>query len=85
MARLKFKLNGCDISFVAEAPEDMTLKELLDQASRIKPYWCACGIRYLEPDEYETPEIIFDYDDVKKADEEVNCNIFDEALGWLHE
>lgn len=82
---LKFMLNGCDISFVAEAPEDMTLKQLLDQASRIKPDWCACGVRYLEDDEYDIPEIIFDYADVKKKDEDVSCKIYDGALGWLKE
>lgn len=82
---LKFMLNGCDISFVAEAPEDMTLKQLLDQASRIKPDWCACGVRYLEDDEYDIPEIIFDYADVKKKDEDVSCKIYDDALGWLKE
>lgn len=82
---LKFMLNGCDISFVAEAPEDMTLKQLLDQASRIKPDWCACGVRYLEDDDYDIPEIIFDYADVKKKDEDVNCKIYDDALGWLKE
>lgn len=82
---LKFMLNGCDISFVAEAPEDMTLKQLLDQASRIKPDWCACGVRYLEDDDYDIPEIIFDYADVKKKDEDVNCRIYNDALGWLKE
>ena len=82
---LKFILNGCDISFVAEAPEDMTLKQLLDQASRIKPDWCACGVRYLEDDEYDIPEIIFDYADVKKKDEDVSCKIYNDALGWLKE
>lgn len=82
---LKFMLNGCDIAFVAEAPEDMTLKQLLNQASRIKPDWCACGIRYLEDDEYDIPEIIFDYADVKKKDEDVSCKIYDDALGWLKE
>ena len=82
---LKFMLNGCDISFVAEAPEDMTLKQLLDQASRIKPDWCACGVRYLEDDDYDIPEIIFDYADVKKKDEDVSCKIYDDVLGWLKE
>lgn len=82
---LKFMLNGCDISFVAEAPEDMTLKQLLDQASRIKPDWCACGIRYIEKDEDWDSEIIFDYNDVKKKDEDVCCKIYDDALGWIKE
>ena len=25
---MKFILNGCDIAFIAEAPEDITLKQL---------------------------------------------------------
>ena len=41
--KIKFILNGCDISFIAEAPEDMTVKQLVEQASRIQPDWCACG------------------------------------------
>ena len=44
MANIKFILNGCDISFIAEAPEDITLKQLLRQCDKIKPDWCACGI-----------------------------------------
>ena len=34
---VKFVLNGCDISFVAEAPADITLEQLLKQ--------CFSGIR----------------------------------------
>ena len=41
---MKFILNGCDISFIAEAPEDITLKQLLKQCDKINPDWCACGI-----------------------------------------
>ena len=37
MANIKFILNGCDISFVAEASEDITLKELLAQTDKLKP------------------------------------------------
>ena len=32
---MKFILNGCDISFIAEAPEDITLKQLLKQCDKI--------------------------------------------------
>ena len=32
---MRFILNGCDISFIAEAPEDMTVKQLVEQADRI--------------------------------------------------
>ena len=85
MKRIKFILNGCDISFVAEAPEDITLKQLLKQCDRIEPLWCACGIKSIEKDnedlkeEYQNfnPEadIIIDYDDIRKANEDVSCSI----------
>lgn len=74
--KIKFWLNGCDIAFLAEAPEDITLKQLLKQCDKIKPDWCACGIK--SPDEDETnwePEIIIDYDSIEKADESVICQI----------
>lgn len=75
---MKFILNGCDISFVAEAPEDITLKQLIEQCDKIKPDYCACGICSLEyagiTDE-TAPEIIIDYDSVKKANEHVCCKI----------
>lgn len=32
---MKFILNGCDISFIAEAPEDITLKQLLKQCDQV--------------------------------------------------
>lgn len=80
MNKIKFILNGCDISFVAEAPEDITLKQLLKQCDKIKPAWCACGICSYEkehPNDDWQPktEIIIDYDSVKKADEDVFCTI----------
>ena len=85
MNRIKFILDGCDISFVAEAPEDITLKQLLKQCDRIYPSWCACGIKSIEKDnenlkeEYQNfnPEvdIIIDYDNIRKANEDVSCSI----------
>ena len=79
MANIKFVLDGCDISFVAEAPEDITLKQLLVQCDRIKPDWCACGICSYEHkfgDKYDFPTQIFiTYDDVTKANEDVSCSI----------
>ena len=75
MNKIKFILNGCDISFVAEAPEDITLKQLLKQCDKIKPDWCACGIRSLKEDDYNQVEIIIDYDIIKKANEDVSCTI----------
>lgn len=70
---MKFILNGCDISFVAEAPEDITLKQLLKQCDKIKPDWCACGI--CSCDEDEEAEILIGYDSVRKANEDVSCEI----------
>ena len=75
---MKFILNGCDISFVAEAPEDITLKQLIKQCDKIKPDWCACGICSLDyvglPNEID-PEIIIDYDSVRKANDGICCRI----------
>lgn len=78
---MKFILNGCDISFTAEAPADITLAQLLKQCDRIQPHWCACGIcsyshyGFSEEDDHRAPEIIFTYDDVRKANDDVSCNI----------
>lgn len=73
MNKIKFMLDGCDISFIAEAPEDITLKQLLKQCDRIKPYWCTCGI--CSCNDEDEPEIIISYDDIKKANEDVSCDI----------
>lgn len=73
---IKFILNGCDISFVAEAPKDMTVEQLVKQASRIKPDWCACGI--CKAEENDGVEIIFDYNDVVKVGADISCTIKDE-------
>lgn len=73
---IRFMLDGCDISFVAEAPEDITLFQLLKQADKIKPDWCACGIRSLHGTEKSLKtEISFGYDAVRKADENAACVI----------
>ena len=57
---LRFMLDGCDISYAAEAPADMTLAQLLKQCDRIHPDYCACGICSTD----EEPELIFGYDSV---------------------
>jgi hypothetical protein len=75
---LKFVLNGCDISFIAEAPADITLEQLLKQCDKIHPDWCACGICSLEHEGYSEdhePEIIITYDSVRKADDDVSFSI----------
>lgn len=59
--------------FVAEAPEDITLKQLLKQCDKIKPHWCACGIR--TADEDDEVELYIDYDNIHKANEDVSCEI----------
>ena len=74
MNKIKFWLDGCDISFVAEAPEDITLKQLLKQCDRIKPHWCTCGINTRNLDNCRT-EIFIDYNDIRKADDNVSCDI----------
>lgn len=76
---MKFILNGCDISFIAEAPEDITLKQLLKQCDKIKPDWCACGICSYEQKFGKYPDlktdIIIGYDSIRKTDENVCCTI----------
>ena len=73
--RIKFILNGCDISFAAEAPADITLEKLLKQCDRIIPDYCACGIRSHDPERDWDAELYFDYDDVRKLSEDVSCSI----------
>lgn len=71
-----FILDGCDISFIAEAPDDMTVSQLVKQSARIVPDWRACGIRPAETWEIEEgPEIVFDYYDVRKTSVDVYCTI----------
>ncbi len=79
--RIKFILDGCDISFIAEAPADITLKQLLEQTDKIKPDWCACGICSYERGGFtseHTPEIIIDYDSIRKADESAPCSVVED-------
>lgn len=78
--RIKFVLNGCDICFVAEAPKDITLEQLLVQSDKIEPDWCACGVCSCERAGYKKSpdaEIFFDYDAVAKANDDVPCSIFE--------
>ena len=77
MANLKFWLDGCDISFVAEAPEDITLKELLALCDRIEPDYCACGIKsYIKHSRFDNAtELLFTKDSVTKTVDFVACTI----------
>jgi hypothetical protein len=75
-----FRLNGCDISFDAKAPADITLKQLLKQCDRIKPDWCACGIMSINtPEDDDYTDLFFTYDDVRKNPEipenDISCTI----------
>lgn len=74
---IKFVLDGCDISFNAEAPEDITLAQLLKQCDRISPDWCACGIRSAKAGEFDKAEITIGYDSITKNDPDVSCQIVD--------
>ncbi len=68
---IKFILNGCDISFIAEAPADITLEQLLKQCDKIIPDYCACGIcslDYCNLDNNVVPEVKIGYDSIKKVD-----------------
>ena len=77
MSKIKFWLDGCDISFVAEAPEDITLKQLLKQCDRIVPDYCCCGISSIDSKIDVDVELIIDYNDIKKVNEDVSCTIKD--------
>lgn len=78
MANIRFVLNGCDISFIAEAPEDITLKELLAQTDKIRPDWCACGIRSIGKYEKElNTEIFITKNSVRLANENVSATIME--------
>lgn len=70
---MKFVLNGCDIYFIAEAPEDITLKDLVRQCDRIKPDYCACGICSYTGN--IPTEIYITKDDIWKANDDVSCQI----------
>lgn len=75
---IKFVLNGCDISFIAEAPKDITLEQLLKQCDKIKPDWCACGICSYEKvygNSQNDTEIFIGYDSITKAEIDVPCII----------
>lgn len=77
---MKFILNGCDISFIAEAPGDITLEQLIKQCDKIIPDWCACGICSPKVAGYEKcppAEIIITYDSIRKSSDSVSCTIKD--------
>ena len=72
---MKFKLDGCDISFTAEAPDDITLKQLLKQCDRIVPDYCACGIRSLKQGDSQIIDLKITYNDIKIVSNYPSCTI----------
>ena len=73
---VKFWLKGCDISFMAEAPQDITLKQLLKQCDKIVPEWCDCGIGSIEEeDKNEIPQLLINYNKIVKTSDDVCCEI----------
>ena len=79
---VRFVLNGCDIQLVAEAPEDITLRELLAQCDRINPLWCACGICSLEAANMTSAktDVHITKDNVV-AEADANCTIIGLGVG----
>lgn len=70
MKTIKFLLNGCDINFVAEAPADITLEQLLKQCDKIIPDYCACGICSLDTVGYNEnikAEVQIRYNSIEKV------------------
>ena len=74
MKMMKFVLDGCDISITAEAPEDITLKQLLAQTDRIVPDWCTCGI-YSDKYHDMDPEVRITYDDIEIISNMACCTL----------
>ena len=76
--KIKFVLNGCDISFIAEAPKDITLEQLLKQCDKIKPHWCACGICTLDYVGFSKdikPEVSIEYGSIEKVDKNADFDL----------
>lgn len=73
---IKFWLDGCDINFLAIAPADITLEQLLKQCDKIKPDYCACGIKSAT-EEYGKnwqADLLIEYDGIAKM-QECSCTI----------
>lgn len=48
-----FEMTGCHEYYTASAPEDMTIKELLDKVDELKFISCTCGVRKMTEEEIE--------------------------------
>lgn len=76
---MKIVLGG-EESFIAEVPEDITLKQLIEQCDKIIPRYFAygVGITSLKANGFSEnidTEIIIDYDSVRPANKDVDCII----------
>ena len=85
MNRIIFELAGCDISFIAEAPEDITLKQLLKQCNKIKHNMCSCDINNWDKEDNtkEDVEIWIYYDSIRKTNDDVSCSIIGSDKEWI--
>ena len=75
---IKFVIKGYNARIIAEAPKDITLEQLLSQMDKVQGIYSAMGIGSYDGcyggNDYQT-EIVFDYDSVIKAVEDVPLNI----------
>ena len=75
---MKFVLNYGAAMFVAEAPDDMTVAQLVKQNDRIVADWGDGGLSSLENVQLSpssTPDLVFTHDDVRKTYGDVACRI----------
>lgn len=78
---IRFAIKGNDDNrYVAEAPKDITLEQLLEQMDRIIGAYGAMGIGTYEEnfDGERTTDFIFDYDSVMKTGYDTPYKIFEE-------
>ena len=62
-----FEMTGCHECYIASAPEDMAIKELLYKVDELKFTSCACGVRKMTQEEIEDNmvEVFFTKEKVK--------------------
>lgn len=73
---IKFWLDGCDINFLAIAPADITLEQLLEQCDKIIPDYCACGIKSATEENGLNwqADLLIGYDSIEKL-QDCSCTI----------
>lgn len=75
---MKFVLTGDGNTFLVEAPEDITLKQLLAQCDKIQPRFGSCGICSVDESVFTNPDevqLIIGYDSIRKVDDKAWCDI----------